>query len=91
MTASLPRPHGNATVAIRGGAHELRVVRPPGTAARLHIAGGVSGLTIDTLELGAVGGHVRWESPGFEGAADRWDIEVRGGARRVTVGTAAQA
>jgi DNA-binding MarR family transcriptional regulator len=87
VALTLPSPRGTASVRIRGGVNGLRLIRPAAAPARLHVAHGASGLTIDTLHLGAVGGAVRWQSPEYEGATDRWDVAIHGGARALTVGT----
>jgi hypothetical protein len=44
---------------------------------------GASRLTLDTMHLGSVGGEMRWETPDFGVARDRYDIEIAGGANRV--------
>jgi hypothetical protein len=47
--------------------------------------GGASQLTIDRLQLGAVGGEVRWESPDFASARNRYDFDFRGGASDLSI------
>ena len=42
-------------------------------------------LAIDKLELGAVGGTTRWESPEYEASKDRYDIQITGGASQLTI------
>jgi hypothetical protein len=81
----LPEPVGVVPVRIRGGASKVGVQRPRGVAARLAIMGGTSKLAFDAERLGAVGGEIRLASPGAEDAAERYDIEVGGGASELTV------
>src|SRR5207245_8000742 len=47
-----------------------------------------SRLTLDTMQLGSVGGETRWETPDFGAAPDRYDVEIGGGAHRMTFETA---
>jgi DNA-binding MarR family transcriptional regulator len=88
VSISLPKPKGTVPISVRGGANNLSIVRPAGVAARLLVGHGVSDMTIDTLHLGAVGGEMRWETPDFAGATDKYDIEVGGGASGLTLKTA---
>ena len=80
VVLTLPRPTGVVPVRIGGGASNVAIHRPAGVAARLRVRGGATDLTFDDQEAGAVGGEVRWQSPGFAGAGDRYEIEVGGGA-----------
>lgn len=82
---SLPRPRGTATVRINGGASKLAIKRPRGTAAQVVIRGGASNLLFDQQQLGAVGSTTRLATPGWESAADRWTIELTGGASELSV------
>lgn len=88
VTLDLPEPSGSVPVQVGGGAKDLRILRPKHVPIRVHVSGGVSHLTIDTLQLGAVGGTMRWESPDYEGARDRYDVQVRGGAHNLSVSSA---
>lgn len=88
VTLLLPPPRGLATVRISGGAHKLSIHRPPGTAARVRVEQGASRLTLDTMKLGSVGGETLWETPDFGAAPDRYDVEILGGANRVTFDSA---
>ena len=82
---TLPEPSGTVSVRIEGGASNLRVRRPRGVAARLHVGGGASKLAFDAQSLGAVGGETTLESSGHAGAADRYEITIIGGANDVSV------
>lgn len=81
----LPAPVGTVPVRITGGVHTLSLLRPPQTPTRLLIQSGAHGLQIDRLRLGSVGGETRWESPDFAHAANRYDIEITGGAHNLSL------
>lgn len=83
----LPRPSGVVPVRIGGGASHVRIRRPAGTPARLRIGRGVTDLTFDEQEFGAVGGRLRLESRQAGNADDRYEIEITGGASHVQVST----
>jgi len=82
---SLPRPRGTATVRIAGGASRLTLRRPRGTAAQVVVRGGASNFVFDAQRLGAVGSATRLATPGWDTAADRWSIELVGGASDLSV------
>jgi DNA-binding MarR family transcriptional regulator len=82
---SLPRPRGTATVRIGGGASRFTVKRPRGTAAQVVVRGGASNFVFDAQRLGTVGSATRLATPGWDGAPDRWSIELTGGASELSV------
>ena len=82
----LPRPTGSARIHVSGGASKLTLRRPAGVPARLHVGGGASRLALDDQFLGAVGGPIRLETPDYSAAGDRYEIEIGGGASKITVG-----
>lgn len=81
----LGAPRGTVPVRLTGGASDIALVRPPGAEARLRVTGGASSLAFDAQRLGAVGGTVLLETPGFAAAADRYDLEFTGGATGLSV------
>lgn len=87
VSLSLPRPSGTVLVRLVGGASDIRLLRPAGAEARLRVTGGAASLTFDAQRLGAVGGVVRLETPGWATAADRYDFEITGGAAGLEVTT----
>jgi hypothetical protein len=52
---------------------------------QLQVQGGANRLEFDEQRFGAVGGDVRLASSGWEGASDRYVVDVSGGASRLTV------
>jgi hypothetical protein len=87
LDLALGVPVGLCPVRIDGGASRVEIRRPSGVGIRLHIKDGAHKLAMDAFEFGAVGGPVRWESTEYRNAIDRFDLDVRGGADRLTVGT----
>jgi hypothetical protein len=81
----LPQPHGTVAIRITGGVSGLRLHRPAGVPARIQIGGGVSKLGLDRQYLGAIGGPIELETPDYATAVDRYELDIRGGASRVTV------
>jgi hypothetical protein len=87
VTVVLPTPAGTVPIRVAGGVHNLTVLRPTGVAARVHVADGARRLTLDDQRFGAIGGGTRWQSPGYDQTADRYDITVTGGADTFTLHT----
>jgi hypothetical protein len=81
----LPPPTGTIPLRVLGGADGLIVHRPNGVAARVRVSRGASGLVFDEQSHGAVGGETSLQSPDYEHAADRYDIEVSGGVSGLTI------
>jgi len=81
----LPRPTGSVCVCLEGGLNRIQIERPAGVPLQLQVQGGANRLEFDEQRFGAVGGDVRLASPGWEIAEDRYLVEVRGGASRLTV------
>ena len=85
LRLTLGRPSGTVPLRFTGGTNNLRIERPAGVAARLVLSGGAAGIEFDRRKLGATGGHTTLESAGAANAADRYVIELDGGANRITV------
>jgi hypothetical protein len=49
------------------------------------VGGGASNLTFDDQRFGAVGGEVKLHSHDYNGAADRYDVSITGGANNLTL------
>lgn len=85
VVVSLGHPDGTVPVRIHGGVSKVVLRRPPGAPVRVRIRSGASRLALDDLYFGSVGGETRWQSPDFAAAEDRYDLEIMGGASRLTV------
>lgn len=72
----LPVPSGVVPIRISGGASDVRVRRPAGVAARVHLKGWASTLEFDEQYFSNLGNNVRLQSAGFDATAPYYDIEV---------------
>ncbi len=82
---TLPSPTGTIRLRVLGGAKGLTVRRPKGVAARVYVSRGASGLVLDEQRHGTVGSETSLQSPDYEHAAHRYDIEVSGGVSGLTI------
>jgi DNA-binding MarR family transcriptional regulator len=94
---SLPQPRAVVPIRIRGGANDLALHRPAGTAVRLRVRGGANKVTVDGQRIHGRGdvtfdeagptqrGEVSFETKGFAASTNRYEIELSGGANRLTV------
>ena len=84
---TLPELSGSVPVCVVGGASNVTIHRPEGVAAHLSVGGGSTNLAFDDQRFGAVGGEVSLQSPDYEGALDRYDFVITGGASNVAIDT----
>jgi cell wall-active antibiotic response 4TMS protein YvqF len=85
---TLGRPTGTVPISVDGGAITLRLHRPSGSEAFVHVSGGAVNLSADGRQLHGVG-EESWQSAGYDGAVDAYHIEINGGASNVTLDTSA--
>ena len=85
LELQLPAPVGTVPVVVDGGASRVQIHRDQGVPVQLRVRGGANRLEFDQQRFGAVGGDVRLATPGWELAADRYDIDIRGGASRLDI------
>ena len=83
---TLGRPTGIVRISVDGGAISLRMHRPSGSETYVHVSGGAVSLDADGRQFRGVGDET-WQSNGYVGAADAYQVEVSGGASTVTVDT----
>jgi DNA-binding MarR family transcriptional regulator len=80
----LGTPDGVVPVRLTGGANDLRIERPGDVAVRVRLKGGANRVELDEQHLGSAD-DVDIASRGASDAQVRYDIEVSGGANKVTV------
>ncbi|MGH3087637.1 MAG: MarR family transcriptional regulator [Rubrobacteraceae bacterium] len=85
LDLALPEPSGIVPVRLAGGASKVSIRRPAGVEARVSVKGGAATLTFDEQSFDAVGGRVQLQSPGYDAATDRYEIELSGGASEITI------
>jgi DNA-binding MarR family transcriptional regulator len=81
----LPVPSGVVPIRISGGASEVAMRRPPGVPAKVHLKGWASTFIFDDQTFGNLGNDVRLQSPGYDGTAPGYDIEVASSVSMVTI------
>jgi hypothetical protein len=87
LELDLAEPTGVVPLRFVGGLSKLTVRRPAGSALTLQVRGGISKLAMDGQEFGAIGGQLRLESREQGERDDRYELEITGGASRLTIGT----
>jgi hypothetical protein len=90
IVATLPAPTGTDTIAISGGVSDVTLHLPTSAQWRIQVSGGASSVQVNGHELSS-DNNVSQASSGFEGATDRYDITVSGGASNVIVDTSGSA
>jgi hypothetical protein len=83
LDITLPAQAGHVDVSIESGAASVAVHVPQGVAGRIRARGGLSDIQVDTARFPRDGD--RYQTPGFEGAANRVDIDVQTGVGSVKV------
>ena len=81
----LPVPASVVPIRISGGASMVTLQRPTGVPARVHLKGWASTLVFDEQTWNNAGNDVRLQSPGYDGTAPGYDIDVASSASTVTV------
>jgi DNA-binding MarR family transcriptional regulator len=81
----LPEPSGVVPIRLGGSGSEFTVRRPPGVAARVRLEGWGSGVVFDGQTV--TGMSSRQQSPNYDGAVRRYDIETSGSGSMFTVAT----
>ena len=64
----------------------MNIVRPVGSAIRIHASGGAVQLKADGSRQDGIGSR-EWRSDGYDAASDRYEVTVSGGALSVSIGT----
>jgi DNA-binding MarR family transcriptional regulator len=81
---TLGPPRGVVPIRFTRGANSIRVERPAGAPIRLALRGGAGRIDFDEQRLGGTGDTVI-ETPGASAAPDRYEVEIEGGAGKITI------
>jgi len=84
---TLPVPEGVVPVRLSGGAAEIIVRRPEGTAARAHLKGWASLFIFDEQSYSAIGNDVMLQSTDYDATGSCYSIEISSSASSVTIST----
>jgi DNA-binding MarR family transcriptional regulator len=82
---TLGQPSGVVPIRLTGGVSQLHLERPTGVPVQLRIDGGAGAVALDRQKLGGVGGGTVLESQDAARSADRYAVELAGGAGRIVV------
>ncbi len=85
LRLTLGKPSGAVAIRLTGGVSQLHVDRPAGIPVQLRIDGGAGAVALDRQKLGGVGGGTVLESLDPSRSADRYTVELTGGAGRIVV------
>jgi hypothetical protein len=81
----LPQPIATVPIRIAGGASQITLRRPPGAAVLARVGSGAGHVSFDDQYFNAIGGPLRLATPDHDNAADRYAVEIVGGASRLTI------
>jgi len=85
MRVTLPSTAGHTRVDVEGGATAVRFRVPEGVAARIRSSMAIGSNEIDRSRFPRTPAGDAWESPDFASAANRVEIEFRGGVGTLSV------
>ncbi len=80
----LPAPVGIVPIRLIGGLNKMSIERPAGTATGLEIKGGIGEVVVDG-ETRRGAGRLSIQTPGADSAANRYEIEILGGAAKLSI------
>jgi hypothetical protein len=86
---TLGTPVGIVPININGGAVTVHLHRPSGTEAAVHVSGAAANLVADGQQYHGIG-DLSWQSNGYGGAGNAYQVEVSAGASNVTMDTGTQ-
>ncbi|MDQ6919037.1 MAG: DUF5668 domain-containing protein [Candidatus Dormibacteraeota bacterium] len=84
VTLTLGQPAGTVAVDVSGGAESVTIHRPSGVDARVVASGGANSVRLDNQHLSGFGDSSA-QTAGYDGATNRYAIDVSGGASNVSV------
>lgn len=86
LWVTLPEPSGTVSIRIVGGVSDMTIRRPESIPVRVQVQGGISSLSLDEQHFGAMGNQPRLETTGYQESANRYEIQISGSVRRLSIG-----
>ncbi|MDR3575651.1 MAG: DUF5668 domain-containing protein [Anaerolineaceae bacterium] len=80
---TLPAHAGYTRLRVKAGAASVKIRVPDGVAARIHYHGGLSGIDIDTVRFPFQNNF--YQTPGYDAAANRVEMDVETGVGSVEI------
>jgi hypothetical protein len=84
LRLTLGQPAGDVPIRLTAGANNVRIERPAGVHVRLSLKGGAGRVDFDQQRLNGTGDTVL-ETTGATEAADLYQVDIVGGAGKITV------
>jgi DNA-binding MarR family transcriptional regulator len=84
LRLTLGQPAGDVPIRLTAGVNNVRIERPAGVHVRLNLRGGAGRIDFDQQRLNGAGDTVL-ETTGAPEAADRYQVDIVGGAGKITV------
>ena len=84
LRLTLGQPAGDVPIRLTAGANNVRIERPAGVHVRLNLKGGAGRIDFDQQRLNGAGDTVL-ETTGASEAADLYQIDIVGGAGKITI------
>jgi DNA-binding MarR family transcriptional regulator len=85
LDLALPDPDGTSRILISGGANTVSLKHLAQSAVRLSLSGGAQTIRFGGDRLRHVSAGIRLETTGAASAANRYEIEISGGVRSLSV------
>lgn len=82
---ALPPPHGTVPVRMVGGTSSWTVTRPADVPVRATASAGAGSIAVDDVSRVGVAAGTVLASPGWQAAADRYDLDAVGGVAALVV------
>lgn len=80
---TLPANAGQTRVSVHAGAASVEIYLPQGVAGRIRVQSGMAGIQIDQNRFPSTG--FGYETPGYDGAANKAEINVETGVGSITI------
>jgi hypothetical protein len=85
---TLPKTETALPVTVTGGASHITLIHPADVGVKLHIVGGAAKVELGEQYLGAMGGEIILQTPGYKESAGHIEFNVKGGVSDVHIKSA---